>query len=214
MTKKTLMLFCFLVLASGCSNDLTNSEIYKVPKEEIIEHSNTDTTIMHNKPKLTEEQIQQSQHNQKQVPVNDSINSPSDEIVSNITPEIEEKNEDEIHQHTWNPIFKPLHHDEVSHYEKVMVKDAFDEKVPIYEKVFVMICNECDYVMRNAEELDAHFRGNFDCGSWRDATIIEQTGTEVIHHDAIYEENYIVDKEAWDEQVIDYYSCSCGQTKH
>lgn len=29
----------------------------------------------------------------------------------------------------------------------------------------------------------------------------------------IYEEKYIIDQEAYDEQVIDYYYCSCGEKK-
>lgn len=124
------------------------------------------------------------------------------------------KEEKLSHVHNWNAIYKIIHHDEVGHKEKVLVSEAWDEEVPVYEKVFVMICNECDHVMRNAEELDAHFRENYECGSWRDANITEQVGTEIIHHEAVYEERYIVDKEAWDEQVTEYYRCNCGDTKY
>ncbi|MCM1400078.1 MAG: hypothetical protein NC225_11435 [Clostridium sp.] len=53
-------------------------------------------------------------------------------------------------------------------------------------------------------------------------TILELDGfstcrvvVDTIHHDAVYEyvDEKIIDKAAEDEQVVDYYKCSCGETK-
>ena len=42
---------------------------------------------------------------------------------------------------------------------------------------------------------------------------MQQMQTDSIHHAAVTEEVWVVDREAYDEQVITGYSCSCGATK-
>ena len=64
------------------------------------------------------------------------------------------------------------------------------------------------------EELDRH---QYECldegGSCFSSTYREDV--TYIHHDeeGHYETVTIVDKEAWDEPVIDHYECDCGETK-
>ena len=36
---------------------------------------------------------------------------------------------------------------------------------------------------------------------------------EVIHHEERVEEEYIVTQEAYDEEILVYYQCSCGEIK-
>lgn len=136
----------------------------------------------------------------------------------NNTPSTPDKDEPAKHEHKWEAVYKTVHHDEVGHNKKVLVKDAWDEKVPKYEKKSFWVCYDDGELMETEEELTIHGKkhafgelpgdGNYYV-DYRDV----QVGTETKHHEAEYENKWIVDKKAYDEQVIDYYKCSCGARK-
>lgn len=42
---------------------------------------------------------------------------------------------------------------------------------------------------------------------------VESWVVGTIHHEPEYGTRQVIDTEAWDEQVIDHYECSCGATK-
>lgn len=131
------------------------------------------------------------------------------------------------HTHNWKPVYTTVHHKAVTHDEDrwVVDKAAWDEK----QVKYIEICKNCmfgncerckklgitNFEYDTVEELDRH---QYEClddgGSCGFSTYREDVS--YIHHDeeGHYETVTIVDKEAWDEQVIDHYECDdCGETK-
>lgn len=130
------------------------------------------------------------------------------------------------HTHNWKPVYTTVHHKAVTHDEDrwVVDKAAWDEK----QVKYIEICKHCrsgscercaklgitKFEYDTVEELDRH---QYECldegGSCFSSTYREDV--TYIHHDeeGHYETVTIVDKEAWDEQVIDHYECDCGETK-
>ena len=131
------------------------------------------------------------------------------------------------HTHNWKPVYgSPIHHKAVTHDEDMWVVDkpAWEEK----QVKYIEICKHCrsgscercaklgitKFEYDTVEELDRH---QYECldegGSCFSSTYREDV--TYIHHDeeGHYETVTIVDKEAWDEPVIDHYECDCGETK-
>ena len=131
------------------------------------------------------------------------------------------------HTHNWKPVYTTVHHKAVTHDEDrwVVDKPAWDEAV--YKNVYICRhckdgrCDRCkslgitQYEYENIADFNAHQDACLDedgsCFSFLTYEKIEH----YIHHDeeGHYETVTIVDKEAWDEQVIDHYECDCGETK-
>ena len=121
----------------------------------------------------------------------------------------------DTHTHDYQPVYKTVHHDEVGHYEKRKTKDAWDEEKP-YD---VVVCNQCGMEFSELDyngfegALDAMTNHIFDswdnggnCDNYRN-----ETRTIKVHHDATYEDVWVADKTAYDEKVVDYYECECGE---
>ena len=128
------------------------------------------------------------------------------------------------HQHTWEAQYRTVHHDEEGHYENVCVQEAYDE--PVYGTHYV--CNYCgldlDLAGTNpdthctvcgpplSEDDIRYVPGLITTAGSSYGTIRVQVGTT--HHEAVYEKKWIVDKKAYDDQVLDGYKCTtCGATK-
>lgn len=129
------------------------------------------------------------------------------------------------HTHTWVPVTNTVHHDatyktvwvqdSAAWDETVVTKDAWDENVlvqdawdePTYS--WVAICNECGHVFSAGEDVNEHMAAG--CwSSWHH----EQRQTGSVHHEATGHNEQVVDKAAWDEDVVTGYKCSgCGATK-
>lgn len=143
---------------------------------------------------------------------------PADLIESEET-ELEEAPEEmddgeEEHQHIWvdkkihhNAETRTVHHDAETHKveheaeghtETVTVTEAYDE--PVYETITYYVCEECGYEFNGSDGLSEHQAETGHSGE-STKTVSEQTGTE--HHDAVTEEKWVVDKEAWIETVVD-----------
>ena len=131
------------------------------------------------------------------------------------------------HTHNWKPVYgSPIHHKAVTHDEDrwVVDKAAWDEKQVRY----IEICGNCqigncerckklgitNFEYDSLEALDKHQDECLDDGGSCFSSTYRENVT-YIHHDeeGHYETITIVDKEAWDEQVIDHYECDCGETK-
>lgn len=122
------------------------------------------------------------------------------------------------HSHSWNPVTDTVWHDEVGHYETVVIKDAWTEEVPIYEEREVLICNDCGADITSLSEIDFqdHVFGHLENGgkgSWSTDWRQVQVGTDKINHPAVTEDRWVIDKAAWSETVTTGYKCSCGATK-
>ena len=132
------------------------------------------------------------------------------------------------HTHNWKPVYgSPIHHEAVTHDEDrwVVDKAAWDEAV--YKTVY--ICNNCkvgncercknlgitNFEYDSGAALDEHQYGCLDDGGSCMFNTKVKRLDHYIHHDeeGHYETVTIVDKEAWDEPVIDHYECDCGETK-
>ncbi|MCM1171210.1 MAG: hypothetical protein NC393_03695 [Clostridium sp.] len=128
------------------------------------------------------------------------------------------------HQHTWQAQYRTVHHDEEGHYENKCVKEAYDE--PIYD--YHYFCNYCRIdITALGSDPDTHCTvcgpplseddiryvpGIITTAGSSYSTGQVQVGTT--HHEAVYEKKWIVDKKAYDEQVLDGYKCTtCGATK-
>lgn len=120
------------------------------------------------------------------------------------------------HTHNWVAQYKTVSVPEKGHNEQVLVKDAWDEQVPITEMQEFSICNDCGAdITGNAW---AHVKDHMinDTGNggyhseWREVV----TGYNTVHHDAVYETRYVVDSPATTKQELAGYKCSgCGKTK-
>ena len=137
---------------------------------------------------------------------------------------VEPENPDKPHEHHWvDNIVKIEHpeeghyekvlvkdawdeviqHEEKGHWEKVLVKDAWDEEVPIYELQWRDICNDCgaDITGNTLQHGKDHALNDGTTGGYTTKQVEVQVGTETVHHEAVYEDKWIVDKEAWTETI-------------
>ena len=127
------------------------------------------------------------------------------------------------HQHTWVAQYTTVHHEEEGHYEDVLVQEAYDE--PVYETH--NFCGYCGLdITASGQSVSAHC---ITCGAPLSEDDIRyvpgvittegsnygtnQVLVDTIHHDAVYETQWIVDKAAYDEKVLTGYTCTCGATK-
>lgn len=116
------------------------------------------------------------------------------------------------HTHNWVAQYKTVNVPEKGHNEQVLVKDAYDEQVPIKEMQEFTFCSTCGAnITGHAVE---HLENSLNCQGyytdWREVT----TGYNTIHHDAVYETRYVVDSPATTKQELTGYKCSgCGKTK-
>ena len=118
------------------------------------------------------------------------------------------------HSHSWTPVKKVVHHKEQGHYENVLVKPAWTEKVPLYEEQERAICNGCGKdITNNITEHNRNHALNGEKGGWHTEWKKVQVGTKTVKHEAVYNKKWIVDKKAYDQTIITGYKCSCGATK-
>lgn len=90
--------------------------------------------------------------------------------------------------HAW------IHHDEVGHYETVVIEEAYTEEVPIWK----VVCNGCGEEFDTADEAGNHIMSqpfDSDCQNYSSKIV----GYETIEHPAVTEEVWVVDEEAYDE---------------
>ncbi len=103
--------------------------------------------------------------------------------------------------HDWQPVYKTV---------TVTITEAWVETIeePVYDDVPVAVFYHDGYIARTGDEVSAHSEYLLSQGhsaSWYTDYLWEQVGTETvtINHPAVTEQ----------QQVIDYYRCSCGDTK-
>ena len=112
------------------------------------------------------------------------------------------------HTHTWvKYVTNTIQHKEEGHYETKVVKAAYDE--PQYD--WHDVCNKCGADLGDGldggEAIANH--GDICDGSYSNVRV--QVGT--IHHDAVTEQVYVVDKAAYTENVYGERCSGCGAIK-
>lgn len=119
------------------------------------------------------------------------------------------------HTHNWVAQYKTVSVPEKGHNEQVLVKDAWDEQVPITEMKEHSICNQCGAdITADPWGHNKQHALNYETGGFHSELIEEVTGYKTVHHDAVYETRYVVDSPATTKQELTGYKCSsCGKTK-
>ena len=123
------------------------------------------------------------------------------------------------HKHDWVAQYKTVNVPEKGHNEQVLVKDAWDEQVPIKEMKAHDICSACgmDLTDFGDDALSDHMYNhmvNGEKGGYYTKWTEDTTGYRTVHHDAVYETRYVVDSPATTKQELAGYKCSgCGKTK-
>ena len=92
------------------------------------------------------------------------------------------------HTHSWTPVYKTVHH------------DAETATQPIYSIRERSICNTCGEDITG--NVIAHLKANRDCAGTHGKAESYVSGYQTV-----------TTKQAYDEQVVDHYTCSCGATK-
>lgn len=137
----------------------------------------------------------------------------------------DEEKPESIHEHIWVEQTKTVLHDETGHYEEVEVgtrtvidEEAYEE--PVYQAK--CICSACGCETDSAEEmndhLDSHYDpdlGYIDAGYSVQQVVIDTVyHPEVSHEEPVYEQQWVVDSEAYEETVVTGYKCStCGAVR-
>lgn len=144
-------------------------------------------------------------------PSNSSSNNSGSSKPSNNSGSNSSNSKPAEHTHNWVAQYKTVNVPEKGHNEQVLVKDAWDEQVPIKEMKELTFCNDCgaditgfasDHILNGTCR-----RYHTD---WREVT----TGYNTVHHEAVYETRYVVDSPATTKQELTGYKCSgCGKTK-
>lgn len=136
-------------------------------------------------------------------------NTSGDENTNSTTPE-------PAHTHSWIAVTSNVKHDEVGHFEEILVSEAWTESVPVYKDMEIAVCNGCgaDITSDPWGHIESQASlGNFNCGGFHSEWNRIQTGTSTVNHPAVYEKKWVVDTAAWNETVTTGYKCNCGETK-
>ncbi len=103
------------------------------------------------------------------------------------------------HEHSWYPVYTTVHHDAVTTQET--------EQEPIYSSQELSICNVCGAdVTGNTWQHEKQHMLNDEGGGWHSEWKSVITGYNTTTHT-------VVVQDAYDEQVLDHYACSCGATQ-
>ena len=149
-------------------------------------------------------------------PSNSSSNNSSPSKPSNNSGSNSNSSKPAEHTHNWVAQYKTVNVPEKGHNEQVLVKDAWDEQVPITEMQEFSICNQCgaDITGNTTAHMKNSYLNGGNCSGyhseWRETVV----GYKTVHHDAVYETRYVVDSPATTKQELTGYKCSsCGKTK-
>lgn len=119
------------------------------------------------------------------------------------------------HTHNWVQQHTTVHHPEKGHNEQYVIKEEWTESIPIYETVVRSYCSACHQDITDIDipaHAYQHAINGENGGHYEKASTI-QTGTNTINHPAEYGTRYVIDEEAYDEEVLIGYTCSCGAKK-
>ena len=148
-------------------------------------------------------------------PSNSSNNNSGSSKPSNNNGSNSSNSKPAEHTHNWVAQYKTVNVPEKGHNEQVLVKDAYDEQVPITEMKAHSICNQCGADITGfATSHNEQHSLNYEAGGYHTEWKEEVTGYKTVHHDAVYETRYVVDSPATTKQELVGYKCSsCGKTK-
>ena len=119
------------------------------------------------------------------------------------------------HQHDWKTEYKTVHHEAQYRNEPVYEDQIVYEDRPVYKWSAYWTCNECGARFNDIYDIKDHVL--YECGGGYSAHKEQvQTGTEQVQvgtNKVQIGTNPVLVKDAWDEQVPNGQSCSCGARK-
>lgn len=186
-----------------------------------IENKTTDEEANLNSTSNKDNETQNNSENANKVETNSNKNgeaqnnSINDNKIQEAKPE---KNTDTSikneHTHNWEAVTSVVHHEEVGHWEDVLVEAARTETVPKYKDDERAICNQCGADTTDCiEDHEYNHISNGEPGGWHTESRRIQIGSETLNYGAVYDKKWVVDKKAYDETVTTGYKCSCGSNK-
>lgn len=126
------------------------------------------------------------------------------------------------HVHNWEAVYKTVHHETTYKEEQYVISEGWIEYVWLPE---ILVCNRCGatFDAEMAEDPSNPLFEEFNihvCTCGADPNIPGSGGSsyhlewpyEEVIHPTEYGTRQVVDEPAWDEQVVDYYKCTCGAT--
>lgn len=115
-----------------------------------------------------------------------------------------------VYGHIWKNLTQVVHHEEVGHYEEVLVDYA-------WKKEYRCAGSACeDLSWMTYDEIVAHYRKEPHC--WSENTLnydlIELNSYSTAEEVPVYEQQWVVDAAAYDETVVVGQACRrCGKAK-
>ena len=216
-----------IIAVAGCQKDETDSEqvttkvfvkeesTAKVTEGENYKEAHKEASETKNKNADTKEKTTVTKENSvnKTSSVSEEATKQTVSDNTSATTSSSQKNtsskKTEAHTHSWVAQTKTVNHAEEGHYETRVIQEAYDEEV-YGSRTF---CNRCkDPATGKPLDITGHPVEHVAivCGGgyYADRVVVN-----TIHHDAVTEQVWVVDKGAWTETVTTGYQCSCGATK-
>ena len=174
-------------------NDVIDNEVKEVAdsnKEEsvLVEEENEET-------KVEEEQVAKIEVSEE-----DNFYINESEQVDNNT-----ENYDELDENTWVDITEEIYHEEIGHWEDVLISPESVKLVPVYARKELSICNGCgaDITINPMAHIESRRKsGYLECNGYHAEWREEQVDTREEIIPAVYNKVWVVDKEAWTETKI------------
>lgn len=168
------------------------------------------------KPMIEEKESGNSDKNSSSSkPNNNSSSSSDNSSPSKPAPSEPAKPSKPAHQHDWKTEYKTVHHEAQYRNEPVYKDEIVYEDRPVYKWSAYWTCNECNQRFENEKDVARH--ALMICGGgWTAHEEKIQTGTEQVQvgtNKVQIGTNPVLVKDAWDEQVPNGQSCSCGARK-
>ena len=234
-----LLLVSFVILSlTGCSkpseelpnNDNVVGDIESSKENDEDKTANNDVTKDENTS--NKEEVNNTQSDK---PVTPNKNNNTSSIKNEPS-----KNNTVTHTHEWAEVYEIVKHDEIGHYETVVVQEAWDEVIVIQEAwdekvidqhyieptlILKPVCYRCGSGLVGGKEGDKCIMRDcggilanqpFYVGGQEEISHIvhHDAVTETIHHESVKEDKWVVDQQAYEEKVVAGYKCSkCGEFK-
>lgn len=188
-----------------------NSNKVNDKKSEVASKPTNDKKIDENKledKKEDKQEDKQEEENSSNTEDKETANSGDENTNSN--PQAP------AHTHSWVAVTSNVQHDEVGHFEEIIVSEPWTESIPVYESREIAICDGCGADITSDPWGHIQSQGsseNSNCSGFHSDWKQIQTGSKNVNHPAVYDKKWVVDAAAWNETVITGYKCNCGETK-
>ena len=160
------------------------------------------------------EEVESEESTQEVVEVTEAV-PPQANIVYEVVAEASVEDEVPVHEHSWVDITEEVYHEEVGHWEDILVSAETVKVVPVYARKELSICNGCGADITNDPMAHINSRkveGYLECNGYHSQWKEVQVDNKKEVTPAVYSKKWIVDTEAWTETKVVGQECtSCGE---